>query len=33
MLSPPTAMVEGPYSARFHHIDRGENPTKLASGG
>ena len=25
--SPPTAMVEGPYSARFHHIDRGDIPT------
>jgi len=25
--SPPTAMVEGPYSARFHHIARGDIPT------
>jgi hypothetical protein len=33
MLSPPAAMVEGPYSARFHHIARGDIPTVLASGG
>jgi hypothetical protein len=31
--SPPTAMVEGPYSARFHHIDRGDIPTVQARSG